>query len=149
MIKTFENITKEEIADVVDEVVQHLKPGSLVFLDGDPGAGKTFLVSQIMWRFDISEVASPTFALHHRYQNNEVLFHHFDLYRVENEDELETVGLWDLLSEDPTALFLIEWASKFPVEIWPMEAAKIRIQISNYSESSRNYKISFEGQSAE
>lgn len=35
MIKTFENITKEEIADVVDEVVQHLKPGSLVFLDGE------------------------------------------------------------------------------------------------------------------
>lgn len=149
MTKTFENVTKEEIAVVVDEVVQHLKPGSLVFLDGDPGAGKTFLVSQMLWRFDISEVASPTFALHHRYQNNEVLFHHFDLYRVENEDELETVGLWDLLNEDTTALFLIEWASKFPVEIWPMETVKISIQISNYSLNARNYKISVEGSLAE
>lgn len=141
MSETFKNISKEDIADVVDAVVQYLRPGCLVFLEGDPGAGKTFLVSQLLWRYDISEVASPTFSLHHRYQTTDVLFHHFDLYRVESEDDLETVGLWDLIEEDNKAIFLIEWASKFPVDIWPMDAVKVTIQISNNGPDSRSYQI--------
>lgn len=149
MIKVFENISKEQIAEVVDEVAVALSPGCLVFLEGDPGAGKTFLISQLLWRFDISEVASPTFALHHRYQAQGHLFHHFDLYRVESEDELETVGLWDIMEEDRDAYFLIEWASKLPVDIWPMQTIQIKIEITDrltepqhkLSQDSRNYKV--------
>lgn len=144
MIKTFENISKDKIGDVIDQVVLALVPGSLVFLEGDPGSGKTFLISQMLWRFDISEVASPTFALHHRYQSKDYMFHHFDLYRVESESELETVGLWDIMEEDRSAIFLIEWAAKFPVDIWPMQSTQIKIEITDHGPDSRDYKITIQ-----
>ena len=139
-----ENLTKEQIGDVIDVVALALSPGSLIFLEGDPGSGKTFLISQLLWRFDISEVASPTFALHHRYKSQDHLFHHFDLYRVESEDELETVGLWDLMNEDRDAIFLIEWASKFPVDIWPMQSMQIKIEITDHGQDARDYKLTLQ-----
>lgn len=144
MIKVFEGISKEQIADVIDEIAGLLTPGSFVFLEGDPGSGKTYLISQLLWRFDISEVASPTFALHHQYQSSDYLFHHFDLYRVESEDELETVGLWDLINDDPHAVFLVEWGSKFPPDIWPMDALKIKIEIIDLGLETRDYKLTFD-----
>lgn len=141
MNKKFENISKENMGDVVDEVLRFVQPGCLILLDGDPGVGKTYFVSQLLWRYDISEVASPTFALHHRYQTTSVLFHHFDLYRVKSEDELDTIGLWDLINEDKNGIFLIEWSSNFSQDIWPMNAVKIKIQISICGSDSRNYQV--------
>jgi len=56
-------------------------------------------------------VTSPTFTLIHEYRGPLVTLFHIDLYRIDTERELETLGLDDLLA--PNSILLIEWGEKF------------------------------------
>jgi tRNA threonylcarbamoyladenosine biosynthesis protein TsaE len=98
------------------ELAGRLVPPKLVLLRGDLGAGKTTLVKGIVEAFHAAraeEVTSPTFTLIHEYRGPEVSIFHIDLYRIETERELATLGLDELL-RDPRNLVLIEWGEKFP-----------------------------------
>ncbi|HWG18901.1 MAG TPA: tRNA (adenosine(37)-N6)-threonylcarbamoyltransferase complex ATPase subunit type 1 TsaE [Terracidiphilus sp.] len=95
-----------------------LKPPQLLLLRGDLGTGKTTLVKGVAQALDAAdpdEVTSPTFTLVHEYEGvqdgNPVKLFHLDLYRLEGERQLETLGLDELLSQD--ALVLVEWGEKF------------------------------------
>jgi tRNA threonylcarbamoyladenosine biosynthesis protein TsaE len=57
-------------------------------------------------------VTSPTFTLVHEYRGPHITLYHIDLYRIDTQRELETLGLDDLLA--PNSLLLIEWGEKFP-----------------------------------
>jgi tRNA threonylcarbamoyladenosine biosynthesis protein TsaE len=92
-----------------------LRPPMLVLLRGDLGAGKTTLVKGIAEGFGAAtadDVTSPTFTLVHEYRGARAVLYHIDLYRVETERELETLGLDDLIG--PDSILLIEWGEKFP-----------------------------------
>ncbi len=92
-----------------------LAPPKLVLLRGELGAGKTTLVKGIAEGFQAAcqdDVTSPTFTLVHEYRGPDVTVSHIDLYRIETERELETLGLDDLFS--PSSVLLIEWGEKFP-----------------------------------
>ena len=58
------------------------------------------------------DVTSPTFTLVHEYRGPHITLYHIDLYRIDTQRELETLGLDDLLA--PNCILLIEWAEKFP-----------------------------------
>jgi len=95
-----------------------LKPPQLVLLHGELGTGKTTLVKGIAQALDAAdpdEVTSPTFTLVHEYEGTQngkpVKLFHLDVYRLEGERQLETLGLDDLLTQD--ALVLVEWGEKF------------------------------------
>ena len=95
-----------------------LKPPQLLLLRGDLGTGKTTLVKGIAQALDAAEpdeVTSPTFTLMHEYDGTRdgkpVKLYHLDVYRLEGERQLETLGLDDLLT--PDALVLVEWGDKF------------------------------------
>jgi tRNA threonylcarbamoyladenosine biosynthesis protein TsaE len=95
-----------------------LKPPQLLVLRGDLGTGKTTLVKGIAQALDAAdpdEVTSPTFTLLHEYDGtqdgNPVKLFHLDVYRLEGERQLETLGLDELLT--PDALVLVEWGEKF------------------------------------
>jgi tRNA threonylcarbamoyladenosine biosynthesis protein TsaE len=95
-----------------------LKPPQLLLLGGDLGTGKTTLVKGIAQALDAAdpdEVTSPTFTLMHEFdgtrQGKPVKLYHLDVYRLESERQLETIGLDDLLT--PDALVLVEWGEKF------------------------------------
>ena len=93
-----------------------LAPPKLVLLRGELGAGKTTLVKGIAEALHAAaqeEVTSPTFTLIHEYRGPDVNIFHIDLYRIETERELATLGIDDLL-RDPRSLVLIEWGEKFP-----------------------------------
>jgi tRNA threonylcarbamoyladenosine biosynthesis protein TsaE len=98
-----------------------LAPPKLVLLRGDLGAGKTTLVKGIAAAFAAAreeDVTSPTFTLVHEYRGPDnrgerVRLFHIDLYRIDTERELETLGLDDLRAESGS-LVLIEWGEKFP-----------------------------------
>src|SRR5512142_104978 len=78
---------------------ERLAPPKLVLLRGDLGAGKTTLVKGIAEAFDAApedEVTSPTFTLVHEYRGPRVRVYHIDLYRIDTERELDTLGLEDL-----------------------------------------------------
>ena len=91
-----------------------LQPPLLILLRGDLGAGKTTLVKGIAEGFQAAaadDVTSPTFTLVHEYRGLRATLYHIDLYRVETERELETLGLDDLTG--PGNILLIEWGEKF------------------------------------
>ena len=92
-----------------------LAPPKLVLLRGELGAGKTTLVKGIAEAFQAAleeDVTSPTFTLVHEYRGPQVNVYHIDLYRVDTQRELETLGLDDLVAEN--SVLLIEWGDKFP-----------------------------------
>jgi tRNA threonylcarbamoyladenosine biosynthesis protein TsaE len=92
-----------------------LAPPRLVLLRGDLGAGKTTLVKGIASAFQAAaeeDVTSPTFTLVHEYHGPRANLFHIDLYRVDTQRELETLGLDDL--RENNSLLLIEWGEKFP-----------------------------------
>ena len=108
-------------ADTIDvgrKLAHLLKPPQLLLLRGDLGTGKTTLVKGIAQELeaaDADEVTSPTFTLLHEYDGMQdgkpVKLFHLDVYRLEGERQLETLGLDELLT--PDALVLVEWGEKF------------------------------------
>ncbi len=86
--------------------------GQAVALIGDLGVGKSILARGMARGLGLrGRVPSPTFVLVHSYFEGRLPFHHVDLYRLEDEEELEQLGLDELLGD---ALCAIEWADRFP-----------------------------------
>lgn len=76
---------------------------------GDIGAGKTTIVRAMLRSMGVeSAIKSPTFSLVESYVCHNVPLHHFDLYRIHHEDELEYLGFRDYFSRD--SICFIEWA---------------------------------------
>jgi len=100
-----------------ERVAEMLLPAPrLIVLRGDLGAGKTTLVKGIaaaLGAAEASEVTSPTFTLVQEYVGSKVRLYHLDLYRLETERELLTLGL-DEMADASDALVLVEWGEKFP-----------------------------------
>ena len=113
--------TTQSGADTIEvgrKLVRLLKPPQLLLLRGELGTGKTTLVKGIAQALDAAEpdeVTSPTFTLLHEYDGTRdgkpVKLFHLDVYRIEGERQLETLGLEELLTQD--ALVLVEWGEKF------------------------------------
>jgi len=98
------------------ELALKLRNWRVVILRGDLGAGKTTLVKGIaegLQAASANDVTSPTFTLIHEYGGPEVKLYHVDLYRIETERELATLGLDELFAEEGY-LVLLEWGEKFP-----------------------------------
>jgi tRNA threonylcarbamoyladenosine biosynthesis protein TsaE len=90
-----------------------LKPGDVLALVGDLGAGKTQLTKGIVAGLGCGvEVSSPTFALVQEYLGGRLSVYHFDLYRLESAGELWNIG-WDDYLDSP-GVCIVEWADKFP-----------------------------------
>ncbi|MEZ0391805.1 MAG: tRNA (adenosine(37)-N6)-threonylcarbamoyltransferase complex ATPase subunit type 1 TsaE [Pseudobdellovibrionaceae bacterium] len=117
------------------EAARHFTPRAVVALSGPLGAGKTEFVKTIAKSRGFHDVASPTFAIHHRYQGFSISLDHLDLYRLENEDELETTGFWDFFSENEGLIF-IEWPERMNLEHIPLDwdLFVLEIQVSLTSE---------------
>ncbi len=98
-----------------ETIAEVLRPPKLVILRGDLGAGKTTLVKGIAAALHAAaaeEVTSPTFTLVHEYTGPHVKLYHLDLYRLNEERELLTLGIAEMAAE-PNSLVLIEWGEKF------------------------------------
>lgn len=117
-VREFNTQSGADTVEVGRKLVDLLKPPQLLLLRGDLGTGKTTLVKGIAQALDAAEpdeVTSPTFTLIHEYDGTRkgkpVKLYHLDVYRLEGERQLETLGLDDLLT--PDALVLVEWGDKF------------------------------------
>ncbi|MGA8730160.1 MAG: tRNA (adenosine(37)-N6)-threonylcarbamoyltransferase complex ATPase subunit type 1 TsaE [Terracidiphilus sp.] len=117
-IHEFTTHSGADTIEVGRKLARLLKPPQLLVLRGDLGTGKTTLVKGIAQALDAAEpdeVTSPTFTLIHEYDGaldgKPMKLFHLDVYRLEGERQLETLGLDELLT--PDALVLVEWGEKF------------------------------------
>ena len=107
--------TDETIA-LGERLGAQLRPGDVLVLTGDLGAGKTQLTKGIAAGMGIEDdVTSPTFNILMVYDGGELPLYHFDLYRLDDPDQLEDTGLYDLLDGD--GVCVIEWGEQFAREI--------------------------------
>lgn len=105
----------EETIALGRELASMLKEARIVILRGDLGAGKTTMVKGIAEGLQAAsrdDITSPTFTLIHEFRGPDVTLYHVDLYRIETERELQTLGLDELFAE-PDNLVLLEWGEKF------------------------------------
>ncbi len=113
-MKTYTTHSADETTELGRQLAAQLKPGTIVLLRGDLGAGKTTLVKGIAEGFNAAraeDVTSPTFTLIHEYRGPEVTLYHIDLYRIDTQRELDTLALDDLMTA--RSILLIEWGEKF------------------------------------
>lgn len=139
MTREFITRSAEETIVRGRELASLLAPPKIVVLRGDLGAGKTTLVKGIAEGFHAAseeEVTSPTFTLIHEYRGPKATLYHIDLYRVDTQRELETLGLDDLMNEN--SLLLIEWGEKF--ERFEGER-DVEIGIDRVSENERRIRV--------
>jgi tRNA threonylcarbamoyladenosine biosynthesis protein TsaE len=122
-VRRFVSNGPRETIEIGGEIARMLSSPTLLFLRGDLGAGKTTLVKGIAQALDAAdpdEVTSPTFTLVHEYdgrqrvngKDRDIKLYHIDLYRIEDERQLETIGLDELATQQ--AILLVEWGEKFP-----------------------------------
>lgn len=117
----------EETKKLAASIAQENK-GNIFALFGDLGAGKTAFVQGFAKGLNIKDkILSPTFVFirEHNIPNTNRKLYHLDLYRIENIDDIQQLGIQDLLNSD--SIVLIEWAEKIE-KILPKNTTKIRIE---------------------
>ncbi len=115
---------------------KRLRPGSVIGLVGDLGAGKTTFVQGMAKGLGIDPeyyVNSPTFTLVNEYRGRGTPLIHVDLYRIEKPMEGETLGLEEYLASD--AIVAVEWVERMPeLEKRMTESVEIRVAGDNRRE---------------
>lgn len=101
----------EETERIGAELAARLPAGSVVAFTGDLGAGKTAFVRGMAHGLGIKErVTSPTFTIVNEYEGGSRPLFHFDLYRLENADELFEIGWDDYLARG--GICAVEWSER-------------------------------------
>lgn len=128
-----------ELRAFAGEFVEKLKFPTLLLLCGDLGAGKTELSKAMVSALGGGVATSPTFAIHHQYSGGIVEIDHFDLYRLEASEDLNSSGLVDRLMS-PSGLVIIEWADRLEDAFWPSSWARIKLEFTKNPDGSRTIK---------
>lgn len=129
-----------ETAALAEQLAGLLRPGDVVALHGELGAGKTTLVRGVVagLGLDPAAVSSPTFVVANEYPGSADAppIVHVDAYRLGGTDELDTIG-WDRLL-DGSVIIMVEWASRI-ADALPDPACHVRIVA--VGESSRRFSF--------
>lgn len=106
----FKSQSREETVALGEQFGRSLKKGSIIAMKGGLGAGKTAFTAGIAIGLGIPEnyVCSPTFSIVNEYTFGDVTMYHFDMYRVMNEESLESTGFFDYPLDE--AVTVIEWS---------------------------------------
>lgn len=121
MCMTFDITTREQLAEVVRELLARMQTAdfAILLLEGDLGAGKTTLAQEMGKQLGVEGIQSPTYTLLRTHDMTDGRqLHHLDLYRVQAREELEVAGVTELLLQGQ-GLFIIEWP-RFLEDILPL-----------------------------
>ncbi len=114
---------------------------ALILLSGEMGAGKTEWVRGFAKAYlgDSDTVSSPSYSLINKYTSGKKQIYHADLYRLNSVEDLESTGLWDLLTEK--AVVVVEWPFKVDVH-WPSNLSIVSVVLKIVNETQREITIS-------
>lgn len=117
---------------VGEELAGLMRANDCVVLTGDLGAGKTQFAKGFAAGIGVDDdITSPTFNILFEYVGDELPLLHFDLYRLDAEDELEDIDFFGLLESG--GVCLVEWGDKFPAAM-PDERLDVTIGVSDDGE---------------
>ncbi len=109
MIITLKNET--ETTEIGSKLASYLKGGEVIYLKGELGTGKTTLVRGVLNRLGhTGNVKSPTYTIVEPYLIDSHVIYHFDLYRLDDPEELESLGIRDYC--DGQSICFFEWPEK-------------------------------------
>lgn len=136
---SFETIA--ETREWVKSFAVELTRPCVVLLSGDLGSGKTQLVRWFLEDLEVSDVQSPTFAIHNEYTSSMGPVDHVDLYRLTDDQDLESSGFWDLFLERDRLVF-VEWSDRLPGSVWPDSWKRIAIRlVKGSADQAREFAI--------
>lgn len=114
----------EETFSFAKDFAKSLRPGEIICMYGDLGAGKTLFAKGVAEGLGVEDhVSSPTFTIVNEYEGA-LPFYHFDVYRISDPDEMYETGFEDYINGE--GVCLIEWAELIE-EIIPAPYKKITI----------------------
>ena len=116
--------TERASTELARSLAQIIKAPCVLTFSGEIGMGKTTLVRALLRAFGVIEaVKSPTFSLveHYELETMNAVLHHVDLYRIQDETELEYIGFRDFFT--PQAICCIEWPERAMSYIEPIDIA--------------------------
>jgi len=122
-MEKFISLSAEKTAKIAKDIAKNCKKGDILLLYGDLGAGKTVFAKGFVSYFSKQNVVSPTFTILNTY-NGKTNIYHYDLYRVNNLNELDEIGFFETIYSD--GISLIEWPERLGKEKIK-NAIKIRI----------------------
>lgn len=135
--KVYITDSEAETGALAETMAKELMPGQVVCLRGDLGVGKTVFAKGLCRALGVSEhVSSPTFTLVNEYDGAAGKIYHFDLYRIEDPDELYEVGFEEFVGGDGIAV--IEWPERAE-EMLPEK--RIEILLERNGENGRRITV--------
>ncbi len=136
-MQKFVSASPAETEALGEKIAAKLNPGNVVALFGGMGMGKTTLTRGLARGLGVPDgVSSPTFALVHEYEGR-VPVYHFDMYRVQNWDDLYSTGFFDYL--DTGGILIVEWSENIENAL-PETSIQIRISLGT-TENKREITI--------
>jgi tRNA threonylcarbamoyladenosine biosynthesis protein TsaE len=124
--------------DLGAAIAELARPGDLMLLAGDLGAGKTAFTQGFGAALGVREpITSPTFTLARQYRGRRLLLNHLDVYRLEQIEEVYDLGLPEMLDEG--AVTLIEWGDAILPAV-PADFLEVRLTFVD-SDDDRNVTI--------
>lgn len=118
--------SREEAENFFREFRNTLVPQTIILMQGKMGTGKS---QTVKWLCNVEATSSPSYALHHSYRDGEKKYEHFDLDRLEGQDDLEFMGFWDIFSQTDAVIF-IEWPERVDIAQLPLNWKVMTIQIA-------------------
>lgn len=135
----------EETIKTAEKLGAFIKAGDMIAYKGGLGAGKTTFTRGIAVGMGLGDnVTSPTFALVNEYRGENITLYHFDMYRIELEEDLESTGFYDYPFEENAAA--IEWSENI-AQFLPKDT--IYITINSLGEQEREIIIEDGGRFAD
>lgn len=124
-----QDVSESDLKSWAGQIIENLTDKTILLLSGDVGAGKTTLVRALAHILDLKDIASPSFAIHHRYESpSGHSMDHVDLYRLKSFDDLESTGFWDLFQQEK-GLIVVEWANLLNPELLPLDWKTIEVYL--------------------
>lgn len=140
MSMIYEAITLDATKKIAQDFAKTLKPGDVVCMYGDLGAGKTEFVRAMAQEFGITDyITSPTFTIVNEYRGRLDLYH-FDVYRIADSDEMYEIGYDEYINGD--GICVIEWAELID-DILPPHRYNVTIN-KDFAKSESYRKITIE-----
>ncbi len=124
--EVWDSFSEKETIQIARTLAKQVKAGDVYCLSGDLGVGKTVFTKGFAKGLGIEEpVNSPTFTIMQIYEEGRLPFYHFDVYRINDVEEMEEIGYEDYFYGE--GVCFIEWAELIQ-EILPNNCKKIKIE---------------------